>query len=107
MEIMLLIVLWIVFAIPVGVAADARGRNFFVWFLLSVLFSPFLSVLLLIAWPSLDCFKPEAAYRDVPYITLPGGAIVALMGGTRVQFPNLDTLHKTVDGGHALAQQMG
>jgi NhaP-type Na+/H+ and K+/H+ antiporter len=52
--------IWIVFAIIVAVAANTRGRLAFAWFFISVLLSPLLAGLLLLAQPrftaiALDC----------------------------------------------------
>jgi uncharacterized membrane protein YhdT len=48
---MILIFVWAFLAIIVGVAANTRGRNFLVWFVLGVLISPLLAGLLLLALP--------------------------------------------------------
>ncbi len=42
-------VLWLVFAIAVGVIADAKGRSFLVWFILSFIFSPLIAGLIVVA----------------------------------------------------------
>jgi len=50
-------IFWFFFAIVVGVAASARGRSGFGWFILAVFISPLLAVILLALFPSL---KKEA-----------------------------------------------
>jgi hypothetical protein len=47
-----LIVLWLIFAVVVAVAANARGRNPLGWFVLSSVISPLLAVILLALMPS-------------------------------------------------------
>lgn len=42
---------WLAFAVIVGVAANTRGRNPIGWFLLSVIISPLLAGLLVLALP--------------------------------------------------------
>ena len=56
---LVIFIIWFVLAITVGVAAYSRGRGPFSWFVFSVLFSPLLGVLFLMA------FKPiERASRQ-------------------------------------------
>jgi hypothetical protein len=45
------LLLWLVLAFCVAAAANARGRNPIGWFLISVILSPLISLLLLIAFP--------------------------------------------------------
>lgn len=45
-------VVWIVFAVLVGIAASSRGRSGFGWFLLSCIISPLIGLLVLIAMPT-------------------------------------------------------
>jgi hypothetical protein len=45
------LLLWILLAFCVAAAANARGRNPIGWFFISVLLSPLISLLLLIAFP--------------------------------------------------------
>jgi uncharacterized membrane protein YhdT len=49
---MALLVIWCLFAVVVAVAANARGRSPFGWFLLACLISPLLAVILLALMPS-------------------------------------------------------
>jgi hypothetical protein len=44
--------LWLIFAIVVGVAAGARGRNGFGWFLIAVILSPLIGLILVFAMPN-------------------------------------------------------
>lgn len=43
---------WLVLAVAVGAAANARGRSGIGWFILAVLISPVLALIFLIALPS-------------------------------------------------------
>lgn len=45
--------LWLIFAVVVGIGASSRGRNGFGWFVLAVIISPLLAVILLVLMPSL------------------------------------------------------
>src|SRR4051794_38033499 len=47
----LILILWFVFAIMVGAAANARGRSGFGWFLLASIVSPLIAIVFLIAFP--------------------------------------------------------
>jgi hypothetical protein len=47
-----LIFAWFVFAIVVGIAASARGRNGFGWFLLSLIISPLFGLILVLVLPN-------------------------------------------------------
>lgn len=49
---MMLVLFWTVCAFVVAAAARARGRSAIGWFMLSVLLSPLIAVLLLIAFPA-------------------------------------------------------
>lgn len=48
----MLILIWFVFSIIVAVAANARGRNAFGWFILACVISPLLAVVILLVLPS-------------------------------------------------------
>jgi hypothetical protein len=43
---------WFAFAVVVGVAASARGRNGFGWFFLALIVSPLIGLLLVLVMPS-------------------------------------------------------
>jgi hypothetical protein len=53
--------IWLGLAVVIGVAAGARGRSGFGWFLLAVLISPLLAGLLLIATPNKARVAADAA----------------------------------------------
>ena len=55
---------WLGLAIIVGVAADKRGRNGFVWFGMAAIFSPILVGLLLLVM----------GYNEGPVLLIDGGA---------------------------------
>ena len=50
---MVLVVLWLLFAILIGVAAKARGRFGIGWFLLAILLSPLIAGVILALLPDL------------------------------------------------------
>ena len=47
----ILIVFWLILAVVVGAAANARGRDGGAWFILAILISPLIAVLMLLAFP--------------------------------------------------------
>ena len=51
---MIFLVGWLLFSGIVGVAANARGRTGIGWFLLSVIVSPLLALILVLALPSIN-----------------------------------------------------
>jgi hypothetical protein len=53
---------WVLLVIGTGIAAHARGRDAFGWALLAVLLTPFLALLLLIAFPA----QPRGGTRACP-----------------------------------------
>jgi hypothetical protein len=53
---------WIIFAVIVGVAASARGRNGFGFFLLSLMLSPLIGILFVMAMPNL---KHESLLKQI------------------------------------------
>jgi len=50
---MLLLILWLAFAVLIGAAARTRGRNGVGWFLLAILLSPLFAGLILALLPDL------------------------------------------------------
>lgn len=62
---MFLITAWFVLALVVGGAATARGRNGLGWFVLSLIASPLIAILLLIAMPSLYWVDANGVQRRV------------------------------------------
>jgi len=64
-----IIVGWIIFAVVVGVAASARGRSGFGFFLLSLVLSPLIGILFVMAMPNLkheDLLKQIAGRQPTP-----------------------------------------
>jgi hypothetical protein len=60
---------WIIFAVIVGIAASARGRSGFGFFLLSLMLSPLIGILFVMAMPNLkheDLLKQIAGRKPVP-----------------------------------------
>lgn len=90
---------WLMLALFVGYVGEKRGRNGFLWFIASILFSPLLALVGLMVLPSLYSFKPDAVYKGVPYLKSRLGWCVALIDGTRVLFSNEDGMKLTIDGG--------
>lgn len=54
-----LVFFWLLFAIVTWVAASSRGRSGFLWFLVSLIFSPIIGLLLVLVLPNLK--SPRAA----------------------------------------------
>jgi hypothetical protein len=115
-----MIFFWAAGAIIVGVAANTRGRSGGGWFLLACVISPLLAGLLVLALPRRDvmiasqsantkklpvpdAFEPESVYAGLPYRVIEGGAIDALMSGTRVRFKTIDQFKAAAEGRNALA----
>ena len=46
-------IIWLVFALLVGIAASSRGRNGVWWFILAVIISPLIGILFALAMPNL------------------------------------------------------
>jgi hypothetical protein len=60
-----LILLWVVFAVVVGIAAGVRGRSGFGWFILSLLLSPLIGLILVLVLPNKAALRAvEAANRE-------------------------------------------
>lgn len=99
---MSIVFFWFVFAIIVGVAANSRGRSGFGWFLLSVLLSPLLAGLLVLALPSLNAstggaFRPDGMLGQIPFRKLPNGEVEALIQGSPVRFRNVAEMKVMAD----------
>lgn len=62
MEIVILIS-WLIFAVVVGVAANARGRSGFGWFLIALLISPLIALILVLVMKKVE---PQVARPAVP-----------------------------------------
>jgi hypothetical protein len=97
-----LLLFWFGLAIIVGIAANTRRRSGIAWFLFSVIFSPLLAGLLLLAvGPKTKLFQPDGSFLGLPYKTQPNGAVDAMMPGGLVRFPNLDDFIKAAKRGQA------
>lgn len=48
-----IILVWLVFAIVVGIAANSRGRSGFGWFILAAIISPLIALILVLVLPNL------------------------------------------------------
>jgi hypothetical protein len=51
---MIVVAIWLTFAILVGVAASSRGRFGFGWFCLAIILSPLIAILVLLVLPDLQ-----------------------------------------------------
>ena len=51
---MLIVAIWLAFAILVGVVASSRGRSGFGWFCIAALISPLIAILVLMVLPDLQ-----------------------------------------------------
>jgi hypothetical protein len=112
------IIFWLICAIVVAVAAEARGRNGFGWLVLAVFISPLLALILVLVIPNLKQekmlaaiaeagnrrtsppglppalpkppFEPDGVYAGVPYRVADDGSIDAIMQGSMVRFRDFD-----------------
>lgn len=100
--------MWIGFAIAVAVAANTRGRDSAGWFFLSLLISPLIAGLIVLALPSLAAtavenaarpFIPEAVMDGIPYRVMRDGRVEAMLPGGRAVFQNRDHLAAAARGG--------
>jgi ABC-type sulfate transport system permease component len=94
MTLVVVVVVYLIISIAVGSAAKARGRDGFGWFLLSLIVSPILALLLLIAFPVRDSSQaggeiyttgtspmtPHSALRRAVGIILAAALIAFLIG---------------------------
>jgi len=95
-----LIFFWFLFAIVVAVAAVARGRDGFGWFLLAVFISPLIALLLVLVLPRPNSvFRPDGMLGQTPFRTLPSGEVEALLQGAPVRFRNAAELQLMVSPG--------
>ena len=91
---------WFVGSIIVGVAASARGRDGFGWFLLAALLSPLLAGVLVLVLPRPNSvFRPDGMLGQTPFRTLPSGEVEALLQGAPVRFRNVAELQLMVSPG--------
>jgi hypothetical protein len=88
--------LWFAFAVVVGIAASARGRNGAGWFVLALIISPVIALLLVLvmrrqeseAPPALAAqpFEPDGIHAGIPYRVMHDGSINAIIQGSTVRF---------------------
>jgi hypothetical protein len=98
-----LVLFYFALAAVVGVAANARGRSAVGWFLLSLVISPLIAGLLVIALPRIGAsadqsFKPAAVLKGSPYRLRKDGTIDAMMPGGLVHFRDVEQFRAAVDG---------
>ena len=116
---------WLIFAIVVAIAAEARGRNPFGWFLLSVVLSPLVGLILVLVLPNLRyerlmglaaasdavletspgarasridsrAFEPDGVLAGFPYRVAEDGSIEAIMQGAIVRFRDFEKFTSSV-----------
>jgi hypothetical protein len=112
---------WIILALVVGVAASSRGRSGFGWFLVSLIFSPLIGGLFVLAArnlkqaaehealvrtaagarPGEKSFTPDGVMAGIPYRTERAGAVTAMMPGGRVEFRSMAQF-KAAAGGQTI-----
>jgi phosphotransferase system glucose/maltose/N-acetylglucosamine-specific IIC component len=96
--------LWFAFAIVVGAAAKARGRDGVGWFLLALIISPLIALLLVLvmarkgstasANPTAQPFEPDGLHQGIPYRTAFDGSVEAIVQGTLVRFSDYNKFSK-------------
>src|SRR5262245_57853135 len=111
-------ILWLLLAIVVGIAARARGRSGFAFFILAVILSPLIGLIIVLVLPNLRHerlllkvaghrernipFEPEGMYGDIPYRVTRSGAVEALMPGSVVRFKSADHMFNALSGDSAV-----
>lgn len=111
---------WIALAVVVGVAANARGRNGYLWFFIAVVVSPLIALLLVLVMQNLRQsstlvtstadsraaalgdvgapFEPDDVLAGIPYRTLRDGSVEAIIQGARVKFRDMERFVKAASG---------
>ncbi|MGF6309943.1 phosphotransferase system glucose/maltose/N-acetylglucosamine-specific IIC component [Bradyrhizobium sp. i1.8.4] len=84
---------WFALSIVVGVAANARGRDGFGWFVLAIVLTPVIALLLVLVMKRKDsqpakgaAFQADGVLAGIPYRSLSDGSIEAVMQGATVRF---------------------
>ena len=87
---------WFAFAIVVGVAAKARGRDGVGWFVLALIISPLIGLLLVLVMrpkvlepavvTSGQPFEPDGIHAGIPYRVMQDGSVNAIIQGATVRF---------------------
>lgn len=100
------LIVYVLLAIVVGVAANARGRSGGGWFLLAIVISPIIAGLLVLVMNRVsppNVFTPDGVHAGVPYRRTRDGGVLALLGGQRVKFKTPADFKAAVDGPAAQA----
>ena len=93
-----MIVGWLVLSIVIGVAASKLGRGSGSWFMLSLLTSPLIAGLLLIAFGRVQVpYRPDGMLGQTPFRIMPDGEVEAMLHGAPVRFRNLAEMKLMVD----------
>lgn len=105
-----IILFWFLFSAVVASAANSRGRSSSGWLLLSIVISPLLAGLLVLALPRLNriavnnisevrpspaskkrpAFEPDGVYAGIPYKVSETGALEVMLSGGRVRFRSME-----------------
>jgi hypothetical protein len=64
---LIIVIFWLILAIIVGAAANARGRSGAGWFILAVVVSPLIAVLMLLAFPVRDKREVQTPKGYLPW----------------------------------------
>ena len=101
------VVVWIVLALMVGFAANARGRGPIAWFFLAVILSPLIAIIFLIAFPAVRAddrlqsndpgFRTDGIYTGIPYRIVDGGRVEALTSSGKLIFRDMKSFTAAVD----------
>ena len=102
-------ILWLGFAVAVGIGAQTRGRTGTAWFFVALVISPVLAGTFLLALPSLRApprvflhplkFVPEGVMLGVPSRLLQHGQVEAMLPGGVALFQNMDQFTAATTGG--------
>src|SRR5260370_12701663 len=102
-----ILIFWLIFAIVVGVAADARGRNGVLWFVLAAIISPVLALILLLVQPDLKqsasgmlaaaAFEPAGVLGGIPYRVADDGSIHPIMQRATLRFSDFHRFTPALD----------
>jgi hypothetical protein len=99
-----LVIFYFGLAIVVGVAANTRGRSGGGWFLLSLVITPVITGLLVLALPRVEgqqpdhSFNTEAVLKGLPYRLQRDGTIQAMMAGGLVHFRDMEQFRAAAEG---------
>ena len=92
------VVVWIVLALMVGFAANARGRGPIAWFFLAVILSPLIAIIFLIAFPAVRADdRLQSNDTGIPYRIVDGGRVEALTSSGKLIFRDMKSFTAAVD----------